>query len=126
MNGATSLPVAGEAAAPGAPAPFPYEGPDALLAPIADALRRVVDPEVAMSIVDVGLVYGVTVAKGKVHLLLTMTSAACPVADVIIDDVETELDRIVPADLQIQVDLVWDPPWTPARMSERAKIFMGW
>jgi metal-sulfur cluster biosynthetic enzyme len=107
-------------------APFPYDGPDELLQPIAEALRRVVDPEVAMSIVDVGLVYGVTVAQGRIDILLTMTSAACPVADVIIDDVENELDRIAPSDLQIHVELVWEPPWTPARMSERARIFMGW
>jgi metal-sulfur cluster biosynthetic enzyme len=125
MSESTSLPLP-EAPAPEAQSPFPYEGPDALRQPIEDALRRVVDPEVAMSIVDVGLVYGVTVAQGKIHLLLTMTSAACPVADVIIDDVENELDRIAPPELQIQVDLVWEPPWTPARMSERAKIFMGW
>jgi metal-sulfur cluster biosynthetic enzyme len=125
MSESISLPAAPRAA-PEAQSPFPYEGPDALRGPIADALRRVVDPEVAMSIVDVGLIYGVTVAHGKIHLLLTMTSAACPVADVIAGDVENELDRIAPADLQIQVDLVWDPPWTPARMSERAKIFMGW
>jgi metal-sulfur cluster biosynthetic enzyme len=105
---------------------FPYEGPEALRESIAAALQRVVDPEVAMSIVDVGLVYGVTVTEQKIHVLLTMTSAACPVTDVIVDDVEGELDRIAPADLQIQVELVWEPEWTPARMSERAKIFMGW
>jgi metal-sulfur cluster biosynthetic enzyme len=105
---------------------FPYEGPAGLVRPIAEALQRVVDPEVAMSIVDVGLVYGVTVANGRIDVLLTMTSAACPVADVIIDDVETELDRVAPADLQIHVELVWEPAWTPARMSDRAKIFMGW
>jgi metal-sulfur cluster biosynthetic enzyme len=105
---------------------FPYDGPEALRQPITEALGRVVDPEVAMSIVDVGLVYGVTVAGQTIHVLLTMTSAACPVADVIVDDVESELDRIAPADLQIHVELVWEPEWTPARMSERAKIFMGW
>jgi metal-sulfur cluster biosynthetic enzyme len=109
-----------------APSPFPYEGPDAMLQLIAEALHRVVDPEVAMSIVDVGLVYGVTVAQGRIDVLLTMTSAACPVADVIVDDVENELDRVAPPDFQIHVELVWEPPWTPARMSERAKIFMGW
>ena len=57
---------------------FPYDGPAALREPIFQALARVVDPEVALSIVDVGLVYGVTVSGGRVHLLLTMTSAACP------------------------------------------------
>lgn len=106
--------------------PFPYDGPEALRQPVIDALRRVVDPEVAMSIVDVGLIYGVAVGDGKLHVLVTMTSAACPVADVILGDIENELDRAVPADLLIQVELIWKPPWTPERMSQSAKRFMGW
>lgn len=106
--------------------PFPYEGPDALQQPVLAALQRVVDPEVALSIVDVGLVYGVTVSDDRLHVRLTMTSAACPVADVIVADVERELDAIVPPELAVEVELVWDPPWTPDRMSEGAKRFMGW
>ncbi len=107
-------------------APFPYDGPEALRQPIADALTRVVDPEVALSIVDVGLVYGVTVTDGKLHVLLTMTSAACPVAGLIVDEVEAELDGTVPPELLIEVELVWEPPWSPDRMSERSRRFMGW
>ncbi len=106
--------------------PYPYEGPEALHQPILDALTKVVDPEVAMSIVDVGLVYGVTVDAAKVHVLLTMTSAACPVTDVIVEEVESELDRIAPPELLVHVELVWDPPWTMERMSPRARRFMGW
>ncbi|HEY1128733.1 MAG TPA: metal-sulfur cluster assembly factor [Roseateles sp.] len=106
--------------------PYPYEGPDELREPILAALRRVVDPEVAMSIVDVGLVYGVTVTPACVQVLMTMTSAACPVADVIVDDACTELDRAVPPGRRIAVELVWEPAWTTDRMSDRAKAFMGW
>jgi metal-sulfur cluster biosynthetic enzyme len=105
---------------------FPYTGPEALRQPITNALRRVVDPELALTILDVGLVYGVAADETRVHVLLTMTSAACPVTDVIIEEVETELDRVVPAALSIQVELTWDPPWTTERMSEAAKCFMGW
>jgi metal-sulfur cluster biosynthetic enzyme len=85
-----------------------------------------VDPEVAMSIVDVGLVYGVEVTPEKVHVLITMTSAACPVTDVIVDEVENELDRIAPPEMLVHVELVWEPPWTMDRMSDRARRFMGW
>lgn len=106
--------------------PYPYDGPEALRQPILEALTRVVDPEVAMSIVDVGLIYGVTVNEEKVHVLLTMTSAACPVTDLIKEEVEAELDRIVPPELLVHVELVWDPPWTMERMSARARLFMGW
>lgn len=106
--------------------PFPYKGPEALRQAIVDALTRVVDPEVAMTIVDVGLIYGVTVTDEKLHVLLTMTSAACPVTDLIVEEVETELDRVTPPELLIEVELVWEPPWSTDRMSERAKRFMGW
>jgi len=57
---------------------------------------------------------------------MTMTLAACPVADVIVEDVESELNRVVPEDLKIHVELVWQPAWTAERMSARAKAFMGW
>lgn len=106
--------------------PFPYEGPEELRQPILKALRRVVDPEVALNVVDVGLIYGVTVANGKLHARVTMTSAACPVTDVILEDIETQLDRDMPPELLIQVELVWSPPWSTDRMSERARRFMGW
>lgn len=106
--------------------PYPYAGPVELRSPIETALRRVVDPEVAMSIVDVGLVYGVQVDARQVRVLVTMTSAACPVVDVIIDDIWAELSRVVPESLTLDVELVWEPPWMPARMSDSAKRIMGW
>ena len=114
---------------PGSPAgasPYDYSGPQALRRPIEEALRRVVDPEVAMSIVDVGLVYGVVVGDGDVQVRVTMTSVACPVTDVILGDVESELDRVVPPEMRIRVELVWEPAWSTDRMSARAKAFMGW
>ena len=106
--------------------PYPYTGPDALRGPIEGALRQVVDPEVAMTIVDVGLVYGVTVTDERLDVLLTMTSAACPLADVIVGDVEAGLERVVPPRTTVHVELVWKPAWTTDRMSARAKAFMGW
>ncbi len=106
--------------------PFPYSGPDGLRQPVHTALRRVADPEVAMNIVDVGLVYGVSVEGQCLRLLLTMTSAACPVVDVIVDDCQTELARVLPADMAVAVELVWEPPWTADRLSARARALMGW
>jgi len=112
--------------APRLPAPFAYDGPPELLEPVARALRRVVDPEVAMDILDVGLVYGVRVRGRDLEVDVTMTSPACPVADVIVTDIENELDRELPPDMRIRVGLVWEPPWTSDRMSDSAKAFMGW
>jgi metal-sulfur cluster biosynthetic enzyme len=106
--------------------PYPYEGPEAMRKPIEHALRQVVDPEVALTIVDVGLVYGVTVADNRLHVLLTMTSAACPVTDLIVEEAEVELGRVAPPSMHIDVELVWKPAWTTDRMSDRGKSFMGW
>lgn len=105
---------------------FAYTGPDEWRPIITQALERVVDPEVALNIVDVGLVYGVRVLPGGVEVDVTMTSAACPVAGVIIDDIKHELDRALPGDWKIHVDLVWEPPWSADKLSPKAKAFMGW
>jgi metal-sulfur cluster biosynthetic enzyme len=107
-----------------AAAPFPYTGPDELRGPVARALAGVVDPELALDIVDVGLVYGVTIDDARVHVLLTMTTAACPVTEVIVRDVEDALDRAVPGERRIAVELVWEPPWTVDRLSGRARRFL--
>lgn len=104
---------------------FPYDGPAGLRQPIDAALRRVIDPEVALNIVDIGLVYGVAVAGERCHVRLTMTSAACPVADVVIDEARRELARALPAPIRPDIELVWEPPWTPGMMSERGRRFMG-
>lgn len=103
-----------------------YVGDETLRQPITEALRKVVDPEVALSILDVGLVYGVTTTPGKVHVSMTMTSAACPVADMLIEEVRSELDQVLPADMVIDIELCWEPPWTPERMSPLGRRFMGW
>jgi metal-sulfur cluster biosynthetic enzyme len=106
--------------------PFPFAGPAEWLAPVVAALMRVVDPELALSIVDVGLVRGVALEDGRARVRLTMTSAACPVTDVIIEDVQAELNRVLPAEWTIEVSLNWEPAWSPAEMSERARQFMRW
>ena len=108
------------------PSPFPYAGPERLRQPLVDALTRVVDPEVALSIVDVGLIYGVTVTPDALQVLMTMTSAACPVAGLIVEEVEAELEPLAQAGQRIEVALTWEPPWSPERMSARSRRFMGW
>ena len=106
--------------------PFPYDGPQELAPAVLKALRRVVDPEVALNIVDVGLVYGVRVRPGEVHVDVTMTSAACPVADLILGDIVFELEQALPEGTGVEPHLVWEPPWTPEFLSPDARRFMGW
>jgi len=105
--------------------PFPYDGNPALRPAIEAALERVIDPEMALDIVALGLVYGVAVSAGRVHVRLTMTSAACPVGELIVEDVERELRAAVPA-AEPTVELVWEPPWSPERMTPSARAAMGW
>jgi len=89
------------------------------------ALREVIDPELGLNVVDLGLVYGVTVVDGHAHVRLTMTTPACPLGEQIAHDATGRV-RAVPGVTDAFVELVWDPPWSPARMSETAKQFLGW
>ena len=93
---------------------------------VRDALRQVQDPEAGMNIVDLGLVYGIEVSAVAVRVDLTMTSAACPMVDLIVDEVSVAVASVVPPDTEVDVTLVWDPPWTPDRMSDLAREHFGW
>ncbi len=95
-------------------------------AAVREALRGVDDPEAGMNIVDLGLVYGVTVDPGAVRVQMTMTSAACPMSEMMLDAVHEALATAAPQGTQVAVDLVWDPPWTPDKMSGTARDFFGW
>jgi metal-sulfur cluster biosynthetic enzyme len=79
-----------------------------------------------MNSVDLGLVYAVTVAPGAVTVEMTMTTAACPMTDMIVDDARDAITAAVPAGTTVDVQIVWDPPWTPDRMSGIAKDHFGW
>ena len=105
---------------------FTYEGDPSLRERITQALQRVVDPEMALSILDIGLVYHVTEGDGRVHVLMSMTSAACPATDLIVEEVEVRLGQVLPRGAAMEVELCWEPAWTPERMSDQAKRFMGW
>jgi FeS assembly SUF system protein len=92
---------------------------------IVDALRTVYDPEIPVDIYELGLVYEVAVdAAGKARVRMTLTSPACPAAEALPPEVETKA-RGVPGVTSVELELVWDPPWTPERMSEAAKLELG-
>ena len=93
---------------------------------VRDALREVNDPEVGMNIVDLGLVYDVEVSPVRVRVTMTMTSPTCPMGDYLVDSVRDAVRRSAPEVPDVEVKLVWDPPWTPERMNEDARKFFGW
>jgi metal-sulfur cluster biosynthetic enzyme len=107
------------------PPPPPVDGeatPDEIL----DALRSVYDPEIGVNIVDLGLVYGVDRASdGGVKVTMTLTSPACPLGPVIVDQVQYMVGRM-PGVENTEVEFVWTPPWDPREMaSEEAKAELG-
>jgi metal-sulfur cluster biosynthetic enzyme len=92
---------------------------------VRKAIRAVKDPELNLNIIDIGLVYDVAVNEtGDVHVPMTLTNPGCPSGAEIIGDVK----RVV-GDLEevqsVEVELVWDPYWTPERMDPRVKAFLG-
>ncbi len=93
---------------------------------ICDALMKVIDPEAGENIVDLGLVYGIEVEGHVVTVLLTMTSAACPMGEMLLDDINSTLAKLLPEEMSIEINLVWEPPWNPDMMSAEAKQRLGW
>jgi metal-sulfur cluster biosynthetic enzyme len=93
---------------------------------VREALRQVDDPEAGMNIVELGLVYAIDVGADAVRIDITMTTAACPMADMILDQARDAVAAIVPLGLPVDVRLVWDPPWTPEKMTGIAREYFGW
>ena len=93
---------------------------------ILETLKEVLDPEVGVNIVDMGLIYKVEVRPEEVYIQLTMTSPACPLHGVITRDMDKVLRKSLPGLGEMTIELVWDPPWSPDLMSGDAKQQLGW
>jgi FeS assembly SUF system protein len=97
----------------------------AIEAAVTEVLRTVYDPELPVNIVDMGLIYGIDVdSQGEVTIRMTLTTPACPAAGTLPAEVQAKalgVDGVTACD----VKLVWDPPWTPERMSEAARLEAG-
>ena len=85
-----------------------------------EALGRVIDPEYPLSIVDMGMVYAVRVANAVATVTMTFTSIGCPAIEMILGDVDREL-REVPGVSNVELEVVWSPPWTKDRISDRGR-----
>lgn len=91
---------------------------------VMKALRKCYDPEIGISIVDLGLIYDVKVDKDKVHVKMTLTTPGCPMHSFMVNDAREKVKSIRGVK-DVEVELVWDPPWTPDRMSKEAKKRLG-
>jgi metal-sulfur cluster biosynthetic enzyme len=92
---------------------------------VLDALRHVIDPEIGINVVDLGLVYATDVQGGHVRLTLTTTAPACPLGETLSREVGAAVRR-VPGVTSVSVDLVSEPPWQPSMMSDSARAQLGW
>lgn len=88
---------------------------------VREALREVIDPEIGVNIVDLGLVYGIAVDNGDVFVTMTMTSPACPLRDYLQDLVESSVRSRLPSAHSVAVEIVSEPPWTEDMMSDAAR-----
>ena len=92
---------------------------------LVEELQGVIDPELGVNIVDLGLVYGAQMVDGVAHILMTTTTPACPIGSYLRDEIRWALLRIDRV-LDVEVELTHEPPWSPDRMSDEAKDQLGW
>lgn len=98
---------------------------DAIEADVVAALKTVYDPEIPVDIYELGLIYNIDVSEDRsVEVRLTLTSPMCPVAGTLPPEVEAKVAQVDGVS-RASVDLVWDPPWSPAMMSEAARLELG-
>lgn len=91
---------------------------------IRETLRQVLDPELDCNIVDLGLVYGIAIDGAKVTVTMTLTTPGCPMHESIAWGVQSALLNLEGVE-EVDVQIVWDPPWTPARMSDYGREHTG-
>jgi metal-sulfur cluster biosynthetic enzyme len=91
---------------------------------IIEALRGVEDPELGMDIVEIGLFYEAEIEGANVKIIHSLTSMGCPAGPMIQEDIHDTVAALEGVDA-VEVELTWDPPWTPERMSDDAKFILG-
>jgi len=91
---------------------------------VMKVLKKCYDPEVGISLVDLGLIYDVQVKNDKVRIKMTLTTPGCPMHSFMIKDVEENVKKLKGIK-EVKVELVWDPPWSPEKMSKDAKKKLG-
>lgn len=93
---------------------------------VREALKQVIDPELGVNVVDLGLVYGIAIVDGHAEITMTLTTLGCPLHDSLSDAVQTVVGFMIPTVETVSVNMVWDPPWSPDRITEDGRRELGW
>jgi metal-sulfur cluster biosynthetic enzyme len=91
---------------------------------IMEILKQCYDPEIPINIVDLGLIYEVRIDQGNVFIKMTLTARGCPMSGFIAENVKQRIQALDGVD-QVDVQVVWDPPWTPERIDPEARKILG-
>jgi len=93
---------------------------------VLESLKQCMDPEIPINVVDMGLIYGINVSDdNKVDVKMTMTTRGCPLHDTLVNDVKRYVNKVSGVS-SVNVEIVWDPPWTPEKMSEEGKKLINY
>jgi len=91
---------------------------------VLKVLKECYDPEIPINVVDLGLIYGIKIAKSEVQVRMTLTAPGCPMADLIAADIKQKLLEIKGVK-SASIEFVWDPPWNPEKMDPKARSELG-
>lgn len=91
---------------------------------IVEGLREVYDPELHYNIYDLGLVYDIGIADGDVKILMTLTTPACPIGPMIVEQIQENIG-LIPGVKDVAIDFTFDPPWSPEKMTDEARADLG-
>lgn len=91
---------------------------------VYEVLKQIYDPEVGINIVDMGLIYGVEIGDNKVDVIMTLTSPACPAGPQILTQVDSKVKEMTGIE-DVDIRVVWTPPWSPDMLSEEARDQLG-
>ena len=92
---------------------------------VLEALSNVIDPELGLDFVELGLVYGVEITDGRVDITFTLTTPACPIGPQVTEQIDEFVSELEGVD-EVSSSMVFTPPWTPEKMSEDAKFALGY
>lgn len=93
---------------------------------IYHALQTVIDPEIGENLIDLGLIYGIEVNDGIARVTFTMTSYACPMSEMVIENIHDTVSKVLNDGEELDLDLVWEPAWEPSMMNAQVKERLGW